>query len=136
AKARVNFDLFLNVIESTAGLRLDCDYNTDLFDAATVDHWLDCYQALLEAIVADASQPLRQVSCMPAPERRRLLIELNDTAADYPRDACVHQLIEAQAAAFPAAIAAQFGEETLTYEALDRRANQLAHVLQSRLSGA
>ncbi len=136
AKAHVNFDLFLNVIESTSGLRLDCDYNTDLFDAETVDHWLDCYQALLEAMVADATQPLSGASCLPALERHRLLIELNDTAADYPRDACVHQLIEARAAAFPTAIAAQFGDETLTYEALDRRANQLAHVLQGRLTGA
>ena len=135
AKARVNFDLFLNVIESAEGLRMDCDYNTDLFDAATIDHWLDCYQALLEAIVADATQPLSHASCLPAAERERLLIGLNDTDAVYPKDACVHQLIEAQATATPAAIAAQFGNETLTYEALDRRANQLAHVLQDRLNG-
>src|SRR5262249_8563612 len=42
SKAAVNFDLFLNVIESESGLRLDCDYNTDLFDGATIDLWLDC----------------------------------------------------------------------------------------------
>jgi amino acid adenylation domain-containing protein len=136
AKARVNFDLFLNVIESAEGLRLDCDYNTDLFDAATIDHWLDCYQALLEAFVADATQPLCHASCLPPAERRRLLIGVNDTAADYPRDACVHQLIEAQAASTPAAIAARFGDETLSYEALNARANQLANVLAERLVGA
>jgi amino acid adenylation domain-containing protein len=134
-KARVNFDLFLNVIESPEGLRLDCDYNTDLFDAATIEHWLDCYQALLEAFVADAAQPLCHASCLPPAERRRLLSELNDTAADYPREACVHHLIEAQAARTPGAIAARFGDETLSYEALNVRAQQLAQVLGERLGG-
>jgi amino acid adenylation domain-containing protein len=136
AKAFVNFDLFLNVIESAEGLRIDCDYNTDLFDAGTVAHWLDCYQALLEAYVADASQPLVKANCLPAPERQQLLIENNRTAFDYPKDRSVHALIEAQAIATPRAIAAQFGEATLSYEALDRRANQMANLLRSRVKGA
>jgi amino acid adenylation domain-containing protein len=135
AKAYVNFDLFLNVIESADGLRMDCDYNTDLFDAATVAHWLDCYQALLEAIVADASQPMSCASCVPSGDQQ-LLMRINGTAADFPRDRTVHELIEAQAHATPNEIAVQFGEETLTYQALDRRANQLANLLRERITGA
>lgn len=136
AKAFVNFDLFLNVIESTEGLRIDCDYNTDLFDESTIAHWLDCYQALLEAIVADVNQPLTKASCLPVAERRRLLEDNNRTQAEYPKDRCVHTLIAAQAVATPRAIAVQFGEETLSYDALDRRANQMANVLRSRIKGA
>ncbi len=136
AKAYVNFDLFLNVIESADGLRMDCDYNTDLFDAATVAHWLDCYQALLESFVADASQALCKASCLPAPEREALLERTNDTAVDYPRDRPVHRLIEAQARSTPRAIAAQFGDEQLDYQTLDRRANQLANVLRERIKTA
>jgi amino acid adenylation domain-containing protein len=135
AKAFVNFDLFLNVIESADGLRMDCDYNTDLFDAATVAHWLDCYQALLESIVADASQPLCRASCVPAAERTQLLERVNATAMAYPRDLCVHALFEAQAAHTPDAIAAQFAEVSMTYAQLDRRANQLANVLRERIAG-
>ncbi len=133
AKAYVNFDLFLNVIESADGLRMDCDYNTDLFDAATVAHWLDCYQALLESFVSDAAQALCRASCLPAPEREALLERMNDTAVDYPRDQPVHRLIEIQAKSTPHAIAAQFGEEQLDYQSLDRRANQLANVLRERI---
>jgi amino acid adenylation domain-containing protein len=136
AKAYVNFDLFLNVIESADGLRMDCDYNTDLFDAATVAHWLDCYQALLESFVADASQALSSASCLPPPERAALLERMNETTVDYPRDRAVHRLIEAQARATPRAIAAQFGDEQLDYQALDRRANQLANVLRERIKTA
>ena len=134
-KAYVNFDLFLNVIESADGLRMDCDYNTDLFDAATVAHWLDCYQALLESIVADAAQPLSGASCLPAAERAELIVRMNDTARDYPRDRSVPELIEAQAKSTPRAIAAQFGETSVSYEALDRRANQMANVLRERIAG-
>jgi len=135
AKAYVNFDLFLNVIESSEGLRMDCDYNTDLFDASTVTHWLDCYQALLEAVVADANQALCAASCLPAPERERLLHGLNDTAVDYPKDHSVHELIELQAKATPLAVAAQFLDLSLSYEALDRRANQMANVLRECIVG-
>ena len=133
AKAYVNFDLFLNVIESPEGLRMDCDYNTDLFDATTVTHWLDCYQAMLEAIVADAQQPLCAASCLPVAERRRLLEDINATTSPYPHDRTVHGLIELQTKSTPRTIAAQFLDQTLTYEALDRRANQLANLLRERM---
>src|ERR1019366_8393481 len=135
AKAYVNFDLLLNVIESSEGLRMDCDYNTDLFDASTVTHWLDCYQALLEAVVADANQPLCAASSLPARERERLLHGINDTIVDYPKDRSVHELIEMQAKATPLAVAAQFLDTSLSYEALDRRANQMANVLRECIVG-
>jgi amino acid adenylation domain-containing protein len=135
AKAFVNFDVFLNVIESAEGLRIDCDYNTDLFDASTIDHWLECYQALLESFVADATQPLSRASCLPPAEREQFLVRMNDTAADYPRARSVHALIAAQATATPRAIAAQFGAEQCDYQTLDQRANQLANLLRDRLRG-
>jgi amino acid adenylation domain-containing protein len=135
AKAFVNFDVFFNVIESAEGLRIDCDFNTDLFDASTIDHWLACYQALLESFVADATQPLSRASSIPAPEREELLVRMNATAADYPRERSVHALIELQAKATPRAIAAQFGGEQCDYQTLDQRANQLANVLRERLGG-
>jgi amino acid adenylation domain-containing protein len=135
-KAHVNFDLFLNVIESSDGLRLDCDYNTDLFDAATVDHWLDCYEALLESFVADSAQPLCRASCLPAPERDRLLVKVNETSRPYPRDLTVHALIEATAGANASRVAAQFGPTMLTYAELDARVNRLANYLLGKIGPA
>ena len=132
AKTRVNFDLFLNVIESPDGLRMECDYNSDLFDAATIDHWLDCYQALLEAFVADAGQPLVRAWLLPAPERQRVLVEFNGETATIP-DTGLHQIIEARAAATPEAVAARYGGQSLTYRELDAKAGQLAAVLSARL---
>jgi aspartate racemase len=65
-------------------------------------------------------------------ERQKILVEWNDTAAEFPRELCVHQLVERQAALTPSAPAVRCGQQTLTYQDLDSRANQLAHYL-SRL---
>jgi len=135
SKAAVNFDLFLNVIESESGLRLDCDYNTDLFDAATVDLWLDCYQALLESIVADPATPVLKINYLPAAERQRVLTDYNRTQAPFP-NIVVQQLFEKQVTERPQAVAARFRDDSMTYESLNRRANQLANVLLRRMGGA
>ena len=132
SKAAVNFDLFLNVIESESGLRLDCDYNTDLFDAATVDLWLDCYQALLEALVADPATPVQKISYLSAAERQRVVLDYNRTQAPFP-DRSIHQLFEMQVAERPQATAAQFRDDSISYETLNRRANQLANHILNRI---
>jgi amino acid adenylation domain-containing protein len=131
-KRFVNFDLFLNVVESEEGLVLDCDYNSDLFDRTTIERWLQHFETLLEGL---AAQPRQAVSALPLLgdlERHRLLVEWNDTRADYPRDQCVHQLIGAQAARTPQAIAVVCGDRHLTYTQLDGMANRLAHSLRKR----
>ncbi len=63
-------------------------------------------------------------------ERRRVLVEWNDTYMDYPGDVCLHQLFEAQEAKTPNALAVVFEGAQLTYRELNRRANNLAHYLQ------
>jgi amino acid adenylation domain-containing protein len=71
-------------------------------------------------------------SHMTDTERHRILMEWNDTAKPYPSDKCVHQLVEAQAAHNPSAIAAEHESCQLTYGELNARANQLARLLQTR----
>jgi amino acid adenylation domain-containing protein len=106
------------------------EYNTDLFDTATINRMLGHYQTLLEGIVADPDQRLAQLPLLTQAERHQLLHDWNDTRSAYPRHACVHELFEAQAARTPDAVAVVFETERLTYRELDQRANQLAHYLQ------
>jgi len=54
-----NFELFVNAAQENGGLRLECQYNTDLFDAATVERWMGAYEALLRAAVAQPGQARR-----------------------------------------------------------------------------
>ncbi len=64
-------------------------------------------------------------------ERHQLLVEWNDTQADYPQNQCTHQLFEAQVERTPEAVAVVFEDQKLTYQELNSRANQLAHYLQA-----
>jgi len=130
-KSYTNVDLFLNIFPAEDELRLECDYNSDLFDRETVRRWLDHYRTLIEGIIADPERPLSAIPMLSQAERNRLVSEWNRTGSDYPRESCLHQLIEEQVERTPEAIALVSGEHRVTYAELDRRANRLAHHLQS-----
>ncbi|WP_169518313.1 non-ribosomal peptide synthetase/type I polyketide synthase [Solimonas variicoloris] len=134
-KAYVNFDLFLNVIESPQGLRLDCDYNRGLYDAATIGRWLDSYAALLEGFVAGGERAVATLDWLPSQARRELLDAQQATAAPYAQALCVHQLIEAQARRRPQAPAVRGGEIEYSYAQLDALANRIAQHLRATLGG-
>ncbi len=124
------FDLTLEMVEKAEGLSCLFEYNADLFDATTIARMLGHYQTLLEGIVADPGQPIGALPLLTEAERHQLLVEWNDTQADYPRDMCIHQLFEAQVERTPNAIAVVFEDQQLTYCELNARANQLAHYLR------
>ena len=123
------FDLTLSVVEVGRALSASFQYNTDLFDAATIARMKGHYQNVLESIVRDPEQKVADVPLLTSSERRQLLIEWNSTRADLPRDQCFHQLFEAQVERTPDKVAAVFKDENLSYQQLNRRANRLAREL-------
>jgi amino acid adenylation domain-containing protein len=124
------FDLTLDLVEREAGILCTLEFNTDLFNHETAERMFDHYVRLLEEVVADPNRRLLELPLLTDEERRRLLVEWNDTAREYPRDRCVHELFEAQAAQRAESIALVAGGEQLTYAELNARANQLAHYLR------
>ncbi|MGE0596400.1 MAG: amino acid adenylation domain-containing protein, partial [Hyphomonadaceae bacterium] len=128
-KAASNFDMFWNIIESDAGLHIDVDFNTDIFDAVTIGRWIGHFRTLLEAAAVDATQPIQAMPLMNANERAWLKQTLNATEAAFPRDALVHELVSAQAARNPDKIAVSDGKNELTYATLESRSNTLARQL-------
>jgi amino acid adenylation domain-containing protein len=86
-------------------------------------------QTLLESMVTNPKQQLSDLSLLTQAERHQL-VEWNNTQVDYPQDACIHQLFEAQVERTPDAVAAVFEDQQLTYRELNQRANQLAHYLR------
>ena len=127
----VNFELSFNLVEKQGELILECEYNTDLFDATTIRRWIGHYENLLREILVDPNQPISRPSLLSGAARHQLLIEWNRTESPYPKDKCIHQLFEAQAEQIPDAVAVVFEDQRLTYQELNRRANQLAHHLQN-----
>ncbi|HEX6291073.1 MAG TPA: amino acid adenylation domain-containing protein [Herpetosiphonaceae bacterium] len=123
------FDLSLAMGEAHDRLAASLEYNADLFDAATIERMATHLTTLLDAIVADPTQPIADLPLLGADERAMLLDTWNGTACDI-RAACVHSLFEAQAARTPAATAVIYEEHVLSYGELNARANQLAHTLR------
>ncbi|HZQ68471.1 MAG TPA: condensation domain-containing protein, partial [Terriglobales bacterium] len=79
------FDLSLFLIETGEGLRGRMEYNTDLFEAGTIERMLGHYQALLEAAVASPEVPVSELPLLTGAERQQLLRDWNRTEFDYPR---------------------------------------------------
>lgn len=125
------FDLSLTVEREGNDWITVVEYSTDLFDTEKVARLLGHWQKLLESIAADPSKKLHDLEMLTELERQQILVEWNDTATDYPRDKCVHQLFAEQAAQTPDAVAVVSAEGSLTYSELDRRASQLGENLRN-----
>ncbi|HEY0082166.1 MAG TPA: amino acid adenylation domain-containing protein, partial [Pyrinomonadaceae bacterium] len=124
------FDLTLWITEGEHGLNASIEYNTDLFDATTIERIAGHLRVLLDAAAAD---PDRRVSALPLltePEQQKFA-RWNDTDAAYPSDLCVHELFERQATLQPEAVAVIHEDERLTYAELNEQAERLAQHLRS-----
>src|SRR5215213_4758559 len=127
-RAEIEFDLVLSMQEGEGELSGSLHYNTDLFETVTIKRMLGHFEMLLAAVVADPAQQLSRLPLLTAAEEQQLT-EWNNTARDYPREASIHQLFEAQVERTPEAVAVSFADRQLSYRELNRRANQLAHYL-------
>ncbi|MEH1969388.1 non-ribosomal peptide synthetase [Nostoc sp.] len=116
--------------EYSEGLRGVMVYNTDLFDRATISRMVEHFKSLLSAIVANPEERIANLSLLSEVELHQVLVEWNNTQADYPQDKCIHQLFEGKVQQYPDSIAVNFANEQLTYYELNRRSNKLAHHLQ------
>ena len=117
--------------DTEQGLQGTFEYATDLFDHTTISRMLGHFQTLLEGIVAHPEHRLTDFPLLTEAERHQILVEWNDTTADYPQDTCLHELFETWAEQTPDAVAVVCNGQQLTYGALNRRANQLAHYLRA-----
>ncbi|MFZ5833576.1 MAG: amino acid adenylation domain-containing protein, partial [Planctomycetota bacterium] len=128
---RARFDLEMHLWEHPGSLRGAVVYSVDLFDASTIERFVEHFTTLLKEIVDDAERPISALPLMTDAERQRLLVEWNATDAPYPSDKCVHEMFEEQVQRTPDAVAVVFGGEQLSYRELNQRANQVAHHLRA-----
>ena len=87
------------------------------------------FHTLLDGIVANPNRPLSALPLLTAVERTEMLVEWNNTQAEFPKDKCIHQLFEEQVERTPDAVAVAFEDDQLTYRDLNERADQLAQTL-------
>jgi amino acid adenylation domain-containing protein len=123
------YDLTLTLDPVSGGMDASLEFATDLFDSATARRLFDQFRLLVEGMV---SQPEARCSDLPAmsdAQRELTLVRWNQTAADYPRRATIHEVFHHRAAAAPDAVAMRFGDRMMTYRQLDERSDRLARRL-------
>ena len=126
------FDCSLSFIDTEKGLQLQLNYKPGLYDRSRMERMICHLERLAEQVVADPGIAVQSLILLSEAEERRLLEEFQGPAMDYPRDRTWIELFEEQALLSPTAIAVEHGSETITYQELDERSNQLGHYLRGR----
>ena len=125
------FEISLFLGETASGMEGFVEYNTDLFEAASVARMIAHYQMLLRGIVADPSQSIAVLPLLSVNERKQVIEEWNRTGCEIPEGTLV-ELFEEQVQRSLAAVALTYDEEQLTYRELNERANQVGWYLRER----
>ncbi len=125
-------DLYMEIVDFKEQLVAKLAYNQTLFEPEMVTRMAAHFCQLLKNAVANPDQPISQLSMLTSAEREMLLYSWNDTAVPLPPNHFTHTLFAEQAERTPEATAVLFGEQSVTYQELNKRSNQLAHYLRSR----
>ncbi|MBV9050127.1 MAG: LLM class flavin-dependent oxidoreductase, partial [Solirubrobacterales bacterium] len=121
----------LALVVGVGGSRIEWLYDRHSVSDEAIAAMRRHFDAFLRAVALNPHQPLAELSLLTDDELQQVLIGWNDTAADYPRDLCIHELIEQQAARTPDRTAVVCRGQQITYAELCRRAADTAHHLRS-----
>lgn len=121
------FDLtfIFNSLED-GDLRLDINYNTDLFEPETVRRMETHFEELVKSLLEDENRPVSSLNILAEPEKKRILCDFNDDKTDYPKDKTLVDLFAEQVEKTPDNIAVIFEDRRLTYRELDRASDSFA----------
>ncbi|MCA9942027.1 MAG: amino acid adenylation domain-containing protein, partial [Anaerolineales bacterium] len=123
------FDLTLAMAEINGDWLATWEFNTDLFTESSIEQMAGHFNTLLASIEAQPDTAVSRLPLLTDEQKHTLLYTVNDTAVPYNLERCLHQLFEDQVAQTPGAPALTYAEQTLTYDQLNQKANQLAHFL-------
>ncbi|WP_422824083.1 amino acid adenylation domain-containing protein [Xenorhabdus entomophaga] len=126
---RINYPIGLFVDDWGDGFSLVAQTVSDIEPIRLIGYMTTALTGLVETLETSSHQPILDISILPVRERQQLLVDFNNTAADFPQNTLIHQQFEKQVQHNPDAIAVTFGEQSLTYAELNRQANRLAHHL-------
>jgi len=124
------FDLTIFLTDTGDDIGMEIEYSTDLFNADRIERMAGHLRTILGAVAQSPEERIAALPLLTEAENAALLRKLNDTAAGYPRDKTIRDLVEAQVARTPDAVALLFEGRSMTYADLNARANELARYLQ------
>ncbi|MET3493614.1 amino acid adenylation domain-containing protein [Variovorax boronicumulans] len=131
ARQYENFELFLNLRPLDGGLQIEAQYNTDLFDDASVSRWLDMFECVLQSAVRNPAKSISRLDVLSAEEAREL-VALQPRAVALEGAPLAHAAFMARAPLQPDSPAVRDGARRCSYGELDAMSNRLARALRAR----
>jgi amino acid adenylation domain-containing protein len=129
------FDLTVEIFPNEGALDVYFDYNSDLYDHATMTGVQAHYLTILEAVVTNPNQKVNEIRLLSVAESEHQLFARNNTVAQIPEDLCFHHTFEEIARNHPDRVALMVESNGITYGQLDAYANRIARALQARGAG-
>jgi amino acid adenylation domain-containing protein len=124
------FELFVNAVEERDGsMRLECQFNLDLFDASTIERWMGSFERMLRGVIAAPACAVGRLPLLTDGDERRLA-SFNPSPAPYESARRIEEIVAASMAKRPTKIAVRAGGRALTYRELELRALEIAAALR------
>ncbi|WP_103125447.1 non-ribosomal peptide synthetase [Nostoc cycadae] len=124
------FKIKLACVDKYDDLLTKFHYDSHLFDVEDIQRLVEQFSTLLSSVVKHPEAVISELEILSDRAKHQLIVEFNQNQTDYPKDKCIHQLIEYQAQQQPNNIAVEFDQQQLSYSQLNNQANQLANYLQ------
>jgi len=124
------FDLTFGIVEENERLSLSINYATSLFNSNTISQMGQHYVTILEEVLKDPNQRIKDIKILSQAEEEQILVEFNDNYVEYPRDKTIDQLFREQALATPGDLAVVCGNGRMTYKELDEYSDKVASTLR------
>ena len=128
------YDMSFHFRQTEEGLSVSLEYNTDLFPDVWIEQLLINYRFFVQQLLNNPTIPLGKVSYLSAENKQRLLTGFNQVNDSITSSETIVSLFEKQVQSNPDATAYQFENITLTYDALNKLSNQIAHYLKKEYS--
>lgn len=126
------FDITLGAEERGEEIHFDIEYCTKLFQRETIERMIGHFKNILKEVAENPEIKLCEIGMLSEEEKREILLDFNNTKAQYPEDKTICEAFEEQVKRVPDNIAAVYEGKKLTYRELNERANQLARVLRGK----
>jgi amino acid adenylation domain-containing protein len=126
------FDLNLLLDSTPDNICGVVEYSAVLFDRSTVRRFIGSFCSMLYSFCAHPDARVSELGTISAEEEKRMVEEWNATAHGYERESLIQETIEEQAATRPEDCAVVYAGRQMSYGELNRKANQVAHLLRQR----
>jgi tyrocidine synthetase III len=124
------FDITFNIVEINDVIRIDIEYNTDIFSNERVKKIVNHLISVANIVMDKPKAAINSFNYLPEVEKKQMICEFNDTTSDFPKEKTIVNLFEIQVQKTPEDLAVQYGIKSLTYKELNKRSDQLAYYLQ------